>query len=83
LPKQCSGGEQQRAAIARAFVHHPNIILADEPTGNLDETTSNEVMNVLLSRARQSQTTCVLVTHDAEIAKLCDHIYELHEGVLR
>lgn len=83
LPKQCSGGEQQRAAIARAFVHQPSIILADEPTGNLDEATSNEVMNVLLTRARQSQTTCVLVTHDAEIAKQCDHVYELHEGVLR
>lgn len=83
FPKQCSGGEQQRAAIARAFVHQPSIILADEPTGNLDEATSNEVMDVLITRSRQSQTTCVLVTHDAEIAKLCDHIYELHEGVLR
>lgn len=83
LPKQCSGGEQQRAAIARAFIHQPSIILADEPTGNLDETTSKEVMDVLLSRAKQSQTTCVLVTHDAEIAAQCDHTYELHEGVLR
>ncbi|MDR9388651.1 MAG: ABC transporter ATP-binding protein [Balneolaceae bacterium] len=83
VPKQCSGGEQQRAAIARAFVHQPSMILADEPTGNLDETTSKDVMDVLLSRAKQSQTTCVLVTHDAEIAKQCDRMYELQEGVLR
>jgi lipoprotein-releasing system ATP-binding protein len=83
LPKQCSGGEQQRAAIARAFIHRPNIILADEPTGNLDETTSNEVLHVLLSRARETKTTCVMVTHDVDIANQCDKIYELQEGVLR
>lgn len=83
LPKQCSGGEQQRAAIARAFIHRPNLILADEPTGNLDKATSIEVLDVLLTRAKETKTTCVMVTHDVGIANQCDKIYELQEGVLR
>src|SRR6187455_962725 len=71
-PSQLSGGEQQRVAIARALANDPSIILADEPTGNLDSTTGKIIMDLLLGVRRQRRTTMMLVTHDAELAALAD-----------
>ncbi|MBT4790421.1 MAG: ABC transporter ATP-binding protein [Halobacteriovoraceae bacterium] len=77
FPDQLSGGEKQRVAIARACVTNPQIILADEPSGNLDPETGNEVMSVLFRTAKEFQQTVILVTHDYELAKKCDHIFEI------
>lgn len=82
-PEELSGGECQRVAIARAFVTNPQIILADEPSGNLDETTGRLVMNELFDLVRKNQTTMILVTHNMELAKLTDQIYKLEAGELR
>ncbi len=78
-----SGGEQQRVAIARALVHRPQVLLADEPTGNLDEETAREVLPVLLSLARQRGATLLIVTHDAALARSADRILELKDGRLQ
>lgn len=77
-----SGGERQRVAIARALVHRPSLLLADEPTGNLDEETSRQVLPVLLSLARQHQATLLIVTHDSGLAAQADRVLELREGRL-
>jgi putative ABC transport system ATP-binding protein len=79
-PSQLSGGEQQRIAIARAFANEPPIILADEPTGNLDSTTGRHIMDLLTNVHRTRQTTLVLVTHDAELAALADTRLVLRDG---
>jgi putative ABC transport system ATP-binding protein len=79
-PSQLSGGEQQRVAIARALANNPPILLADEPTGNLDSTTGRHVIDLLLEIHRSRQTTLVLVTHDPEIAAIADMTIALRDG---
>ena len=79
-PSQLSGGEQQRVAIARALANDPPIVLADEPTGNLDSTTGRHIMQLLLDVHRTRTTTLVLVTHDAELAALADARLVLRDG---
>jgi putative ABC transport system ATP-binding protein len=79
-PSQLSGGEQQRVAIARALANDPAIVLADEPTGNLDSTTGRHIMQLLLDVHRSRQTTLVLVTHDHDLASLADARLSLRDG---
>ena len=79
-PGQLSGGEQQRVAIARAFVTAPRLILADEPTGNLDAETGEKVMKIMFDLTKQNGTTLVLITHDAELAKKCDITVKIRDG---
>ena len=80
LPSQLSGGESQRVAIARALSIRPNILFADEPSGNLDEQTGERVMDLLLSMVKETETTLVLVTHDPELARRCQRIIHLEHG---
>ena len=79
-PSQLSGGEQQRVAIARALANDPPIVLADEPTGNLDSVTGRHIMDLLLGVQRTRRTTLILVTHDAELAALADARLVLRDG---
>lgn len=81
-PAQLSGGERQRAAIARAMVTQPDCILADEPTGNLDENTAAAVMDLFLELKAQHNTALVLVTHDHKVASKMDQTHQLQQGVL-
>lgn len=80
LPTQLSGGEQQRVALARAFVSNPMVLFADEPTGNLDGQTGNEIIDLLFSLQKQKDTTLVLVTHDASLAEKCQTHYQIKAG---
>ncbi len=82
LPSQLSGGEKQRVAIARALIHNPKIILADEPSGNLDDETGNAVMDRLFELIKKNNTTLILVTHSKDVAKRCEKTYELLLGNL-
>jgi putative ABC transport system ATP-binding protein len=81
--EQLSGGEQQRVAIARALVHRPRLLLADEPTGNLDELSAREVVPLLLGQARAGGATLLMVTHDPALAAQADRVLELRGGTLQ
>ncbi len=81
-PLELSGGEQQRAALARALMNEPDLLLMDEPTGNLDEATGEQILDYIMKIVHDSQRTLVMVTHDQQVAKRCDHRYMLREGVL-
>jgi lipoprotein-releasing system ATP-binding protein len=83
LPAQLSGGERQRVAVARALINRPKLILADEPTGNLDERTGNSVVEMLLELCRETRTSLVLVTHNLAHATKANRSLFLHDGVLR
>ena len=80
FPSQLSGGEQQRTALARAFATRPAVLLADEPTGNLDRATGAQVIDLLFGLRNDAATTLVLVTHDPAIAARCDRIVQIAEG---
>ena len=79
-PSQLSGGEQQRVALARALVPEPQIILADEPTGNLDAGTGHEIIDLMFAAQQDRKTTLVLITHDDNLAQRCDRIVRLRDG---
>ena len=81
-PDVLSGGEQQRVAIARALSHRPSVLLADEPTGNLDDATADGVLELLDRLVRQSGGTMLIATHSAKVASFCDRALELHNGKL-
>jgi len=82
MPSQLSGGEQQRVAIARAFIRQPKFIFADEPTGNLDETTSNAITELMFGCAQQSKSALILVTHSHQLAAQADRWFGLSGGTL-
>jgi len=79
-PSQMSGGQQQRVSIARAFIGNPEIVFADEPTGNLDTKTSKDVMDLITSMARHNNQTLIIVTHDTEISKYADKVIHITDG---
>lgn len=81
-PNQLSGGEQQRVGLARAFIHQPSILFADEPTGNLDGETGTQIEDLLFNLNKVEGTTLVIVTHDRELAQKCDRIIELKNGAV-
>jgi len=81
-PSQLSGGEQQRVAIARALTNSPKLLLADEPTGNLDEKTSEQVMGLLLKLNQKNKTSLVMITHNQKLAMLTDFKFRLENGLL-
>jgi len=82
LPSELSGGQQQRVAIARALIHYPMLLLADEPTGNLDRANADNVLDLLLGLRHELRQTLVIVTHDDRIAAQADRVYHMEEGKL-
>ena len=81
-PHQLSGGEQQRVAIARSLISNPEILIADEPTGNLDKKNSEEVIKLIFQLKKDFGSTLILVTHDTSVAKLCDRIIKIDNGLI-
>ncbi|MCX5702654.1 MAG: ABC transporter ATP-binding protein [Candidatus Omnitrophica bacterium] len=82
FPNQISGGEQQRVAIVRALINSPSLLLCDEPTGNLDSKTGNEIISLIREINAQNKMTVILVTHNTELAKIADQTYHLKDGIL-
>ncbi|MFS8523103.1 MAG: ATP-binding cassette domain-containing protein, partial [Micromonosporaceae bacterium] len=82
LPTQLSAGQQQRVAIARALISHPRLLLADEPTGNLDSATGAEVIRLLNKLATEHGITMLIATHEQNIAEFCDRVVRLHDGTI-
>ncbi|MGO0883745.1 ABC transporter ATP-binding protein [Clostridioides difficile] len=83
LPHQLSGGQQQRAAIARALINKPSIILADEPTGNLDTKSESEVLNLIKESQKKYNQTIIMITHNMNIAKYADRVIKIEDGFIR
>lgn len=83
LPSEMSGGQQQRVAVARALVNYPTLVLADEPTGNLDKASTKELMKLLLETKKLQNQTLVMVTHDDSVAAMADKIYRMDDGWLK
>jgi putative ABC transport system ATP-binding protein len=81
-PSELSGGQQQRVSIARALVNHPEIILADEPTGNLDSKTSDDIMQMISQLNQKANQTFVIVTHDPEATKYCSKVIHMRDGII-
>lgn len=82
-PGQLSGGQQQRVAIARALIHHPTLVLADEPTGNLDSMNTREIVDLLKLICLKEDTTILMITHDMNVAMQADRIYSMEQGRIR
>lgn len=82
-PSQMSGGQQQRVGIARAFVGNPEIVFADEPTGNLDSKTTTEIMDLIIGMARNNNQTLIIVTHDINIASYADKVIHIFDGNIK
>src|SRR5262249_13035300 len=82
FPEQLSGGEQQRVALARAYVCSPEILFADEPTGNLDPETAHSVADLMFELNRQSGTALLIATHNSELANRTEQVFHLHQGAL-
>ena len=82
-PQELSGGEKQRVAIARALINNPNIILADEPTGNLDEENGNNILNYLFKLIELKGSSIILVTHSKNVAMYCSKLHFLNNGILK
>jgi putative ABC transport system ATP-binding protein len=83
LPDRLSGGEQQRVAVCRAIIHRPPLVLADEPTGNLDSASAGAVLDLLLGLSQETDCTLLMVTHSREVAALCDRVERMEDGALR
>ena len=83
LPNELSGGQQQRTSIGRAIITNPSIILADEPTGNLDSKSSDEIINLLKKSNKEYKQTIIMITHNIEIAKIADRVIEIEDGKMR
>lgn len=80
MPNELSGGQQQRTSIGRAIITNPSIILADEPTGNLDSKASDEIVNLLKKSNKELNQTIIMITHNMEIAKIADRVLEIEDG---